>query len=483
MSHPAAPILTTGGLYRLDPAMPLDQVVFAAVDVETTGGALARGDRVCEVAIVRAQGGTILDRWSTLVQPDRPMNSVVAAKTGIHDRMLRTAPRFATVAAAVRDRLQGAVFVAHGAAFDERFLRHELERAGYPAADFPPIILDTCRLAQAQYTFPGYKLAELSTHLRLPSPSTAHRALPDALQAWAVLWQMITDLRGHGMALRTLGDLLALQQTPARRPAPVTTGGILRPENTPGGAAGGVAARVARWQRVEQSDQQQLAELLAAWFHPWSQAAVTVAVPLAEADLVADVCIPYPMGWRLVHQMPQTALTPDDLAAQTRRLAAAGIDVVWWLGPAANTPANQRWCGAYLGWRGVFLPDTAQPFQLLQGQPGYESIVEADETDNAYTQYWRRLALVRYLELWQRVRPADFLRGLVGTPQLGRSVIGMIGAANARGTMQKRGDAWYPRELAALYPYRAQSWAPGAVVNGRTQARQRAMAGGQARGA
>ena len=87
MSH--APICTTSDHYRLDPATPLDQVIFAAVDVETTGGALARGDRICEVAIVRAQGGTILDRWSTLVQPDRPMNRVVAAKTGIQDGMLR----------------------------------------------------------------------------------------------------------------------------------------------------------------------------------------------------------------------------------------------------------------------------------------------------------------------------------------------------------------------------------------------------------
>lgn len=480
MSH--APILTTDDLYRLDPATPLDQVIFAAVDVETTGGALARGDRVCEVAIVRTQGGTILDRWSTLVQPDRPMNRVVAAKTGIQDGMLRAARRFAAVAAAVRDRLQGAVFVAHGATFDTRFLQHELEHAGYPAADFPQTILDTCRLAQAQYTFPGYKLAELSTHLQLPPPSTSHRALPDALQVWAVLWQMVTDLRRQGVTLRTLGDLLALQQAPARRPAPVPVGGTLRPVSAPDGVGSGVAARVARWQRVEQWDQQQLAELLAAWFHPWSQAAITVGVPLAGLDVVADVCIDYPMGWRLVHLMLQTAHTPDDLAAQTRCLAAAGIDVVWWLGPAANTPANQRWCGTYLGWRGLFLPDTPQPFQLLQGHPGYESAVAADEADNTYTQYWRRLALVRYLELWQRVRPADFLRGLVGTPQLGRSVIGMIGAANARGTMHKQGDAWYPRELAALYPYRAQPWTPAAVISGRTQARQRA-AGGLARGA
>jgi hypothetical protein len=250
------------------------------------------------------------------------------------------------------------------------------------------------------------------------------------------------------------------------------------------GPGGGVAARVARWHRTEQwVQQQQLAELLAGWFQPWSQAPVEVGVPLSDFDLVADVCIAYPMGWRLVHQIVPAIGSVADLAAQTRRLAAAGIDVIWWLGPEANTPAAQEWCIAHLGWRGAVHPAAAAPFQLLESARGCEIPVDAADPDNAYMRAWRHLALVRYLELWQRIRPADFLRGLAGTAQLGRSVAGIIGAANVRGTLQKRGDYWYPATLTPFYPYRARPWLPAAVASGRDRARQRVATGAPARGA
>lgn len=479
----SATVASVTGVSPLDRMTPLDQVIFAAVDVETTGGSLARGDRVCEVGIVRAQGGIILDRWSTLVQPERAMNSIVAAKTGIRDSMLRTAPRFVAIAAEVQARLQGAVFVAHGANFDERFLRAELSRAGYPPQDFPDTILDTVRLAQTQYTFPTYKLADLSAHLRLPPLLGAHRALPDTLQVWAILWQIITDLRSRGVPLQTLGDLLTLQQAPAPRysaPPPERTPLPPAPAQVPS-----VTTRVARWLRIEQEESaQQLAALLTTWLQPWSQAPIETAVRLADVDMVADVCIQYPMGWRLMHQIVQTALTPADLAARTQQLAAAGIDVVWWLGPDADTPANQQWCQAHRGWRGTVTLAAAQPFVLWQTQVEYESLVEMAESDNQYTRYWRRLALARYIELWQRVRMAEILRGLAGTAQLSRSIIGAIGVANARGTMQKQGDAWYAVGRATVYSHRVQPWTPATVASVRALARQRASGnGGQVRGA
>ncbi len=464
----------------LDRATPLDQVIFAAVDVETTGGSLARGDRVCEIGIVRAQSGSILDQWSILVHPDRAMNSVVAAKIGIRDSMLRTAPRFAAIAAEVQARLQGAVFVAHGANFDERFLRAELSRAGYPPQDFPDTILDTLRLAQTQYTFPTYKLADLSAHLRLPPLLGAHRALPDTLQVWAVLWRIITDLRSRGVPLQTLGDLLTLQQVSAPRYSASLTERISSPPAPT--QIPSVATRMARWLRIEQEElAQQLAALLTTWLQPWSHAPIETAVRLADVDMVADVCIQYPMGWRVIHQVVQTAITPADLAAHTQRLAAAGIDVVWWLGPDADTPANQQWCQGYLGWRGGVTLAAAQPFGLWQTQVGYERPVEIAESDNHYTRYWRRLALARYVELWQRVRMAEILRGLAGTAQLSRSIIGAIGIANARGTMQKQGDTWYAVGRSTIYSHRVQPWAPATVASVREQARRRASGNGGAR--
>src|SRR5689334_23056399 len=135
-------VLTNGPVTQLDLTTPLERVSFAVVDIESTGGSLAQGDRICEIALVRAQAGRILDQWSSLIQPDHPMNVVVAAKTGIRDTMLQAAPRFPAVIATIQSYLQQAVLVAHGATFDARFLRHELEcaEARFP---LPPVIIDT----------------------------------------------------------------------------------------------------------------------------------------------------------------------------------------------------------------------------------------------------------------------------------------------------------------------------------------------------
>ena len=54
-----------------------------------------------------------------------PNTWLLQAFAGVSDEMVAGAPRFADVAALVRQKLQGAVFVAHNARFDYSFLRSE----------------------------------------------------------------------------------------------------------------------------------------------------------------------------------------------------------------------------------------------------------------------------------------------------------------------------------------------------------------------
>src|SRR3984957_8147962 len=99
-----------------DLSEPLPQdLVF--VDLETTGGNAAR-DRITEVGIVRIRDGELVEEWSSLVNPERPIPSYIEAFTGISSEMVADAPRFAGIAALVLRKLQGAVFVAHNARFD-----------------------------------------------------------------------------------------------------------------------------------------------------------------------------------------------------------------------------------------------------------------------------------------------------------------------------------------------------------------------------
>ena len=102
---------------------------WVVVDVETTGGAPSRGHRVTEVAAVRVRGGRLCEVYSTLVNPERTIPGTITSLTGISEGMVEEQPRFGEVAEAFSGAMEGAVFVAHNAAFDWRFVCHELRLA------------------------------------------------------------------------------------------------------------------------------------------------------------------------------------------------------------------------------------------------------------------------------------------------------------------------------------------------------------------
>ncbi|MCP3706466.1 exonuclease domain-containing protein [Paraburkholderia sp. CNPSo 3274] len=158
------------------------------VDLETTGGS-AGEHRITEVGVVEVAQGQVT-RWSTLVDPGQPIPPFIQQLTGITDKMVRGAPRFADIAVELHARLAGKLFVAHNAAFDRGFLRAEFERAGY---SFNPDVLCTVRLSRA--LFPGEKRHGLDALVERHAlvPSDRHRALADADLLWQ-FWQRLPAL-------------------------------------------------------------------------------------------------------------------------------------------------------------------------------------------------------------------------------------------------------------------------------------------------
>ena len=111
------------------PAIPLDQLEYVVVDVETTGGAQIRGHRITEIAIVRVDAnGKKTHEYATLINPGRSIPYPITKLTNISDEMVRRAPYFEDVAHEIRQLLEGRVFVAHNAAFDWGFVHGELVR-------------------------------------------------------------------------------------------------------------------------------------------------------------------------------------------------------------------------------------------------------------------------------------------------------------------------------------------------------------------
>jgi DNA polymerase-3 subunit epsilon len=165
--------------------------LYAIVDIETTGGKFNE-EGITEIAIYRHDGHQIVDQFSSLVNPERPIQAFVASLTGINNNMLRQAPKFYEVAKRIVEITDNAILVAHNAQFDYRILRTEFTRLGY---EFERRTICTVELSKK--LLPGhasYSLGKLTRALGIPI-SDRHRAQGDA-QATVKLFQLLLD-RDH----------------------------------------------------------------------------------------------------------------------------------------------------------------------------------------------------------------------------------------------------------------------------------------------
>ncbi|WP_409251154.1 ATP-dependent DNA helicase DinG [Bacillus sp. SCS-153A] len=149
------------------------------VDLETTGNSPKKGDKIIQLAAMVVQGGTVVDSYTTFVNPGISIPSFIEELTGINDEMVKDAPEFSEIAPKVLELLDGAVFCAHNVSFDLGFLQSELEEAGYNPFSGPSF--DTVELAKITLpTADSYKLTELSDRFSL-NHSRPHQADSDAL--------------------------------------------------------------------------------------------------------------------------------------------------------------------------------------------------------------------------------------------------------------------------------------------------------------
>ncbi len=195
-----APVIGEGRVAAVPPADPaLRTLEYVVVDVETTGGSTRRGDRVTEVAaLCVAHDGRILEEFTTLVNPERPIPSFISSLTNITWDMVRDAPPFVEIAPEVARMLEGRVFVAHNAAFDWRFLSWEIERA----TGFPPEsrVLCTVRLARKLVPEVASRSLDALCYFFGLENEARHRAYGDARATAALLGRLIARAEERDIA-------------------------------------------------------------------------------------------------------------------------------------------------------------------------------------------------------------------------------------------------------------------------------------------
>ncbi|HEX9826842.1 MAG TPA: exonuclease domain-containing protein [Flavobacteriaceae bacterium] len=151
--------------------------MYAILDIETTGGKYNE-EGITEIAIYKFDGHKVVDKFISLINPERDIQPFVVNLTGINSSMLRSAPKFYEVAKRIVEITEDCIIVAHNAQFDNRILKTEFKRLGF---GFKRETLCTVELAKK--LIPGhdsYSLGKLARALGIPV-SDRHRADGDAM--------------------------------------------------------------------------------------------------------------------------------------------------------------------------------------------------------------------------------------------------------------------------------------------------------------
>nr|WP_321236654.1 exonuclease domain-containing protein [uncultured Psychroserpens sp.] len=168
--------------------------MYAILDIETTGGKYNE-EGITEIAIYKFDGHQVVDKFISLVNPEREIQPFVVNLTGINSNMLKSAPKFYEVAKRIVEITEDCIIVAHNAQFDYRILRTEFKRLGF---GFKRKTLCTVELSkQLIPNQTSYSLGKLTRALGIPV-SDRHRANGDAM-ATVKLFKMLLskDLDKH----------------------------------------------------------------------------------------------------------------------------------------------------------------------------------------------------------------------------------------------------------------------------------------------
>lgn len=196
---------TIDGLLDDPTQLPLSRTTFVVLDLETTGGS-PDGGGITEVGAVKVRGGEELGVLATLVNPGERIPPFITVLTGITQAMVTPAPTIEVVLPSLLEFLQGAVLVAHNAAYDVGFLKAACARHGYRWPN--PRVLDTVTLARRvliRDEVPNRKLGTLAAYFHTPRQPT-HRALDDAQATVDVLHALIGRLGSY--RIHTLGEAI-----------------------------------------------------------------------------------------------------------------------------------------------------------------------------------------------------------------------------------------------------------------------------------
>ncbi len=156
--------------------------IYVSLDLETTGLDPQR-DNILEIGAVKFRGDEVLETFTSLINPGRPIPPKITELTGINDAMVQSAPALFSVLPRLNGFVRDLPVIGHNVAFDLGFVRrHRILQSNES--------LDTFELAGILVPHEErYSLGKLTQSLGVPEPQE-HRALSDAQLAYQLFLKL-----------------------------------------------------------------------------------------------------------------------------------------------------------------------------------------------------------------------------------------------------------------------------------------------------
>ncbi len=150
------------------------------LDTETTGLSPTDGDRIVEIAAVELIDDKLTDnKYQVYINPEFPISEKAFETHGLSNDFLKTKPLFKDIVDGFLEFIGDDELIIHNAAFDMKFLNHELSLLGKKEIPFERAI-DTLVMARKKYPGKSNTLDSLCDRLGVDRKKrTLHGALTD----------------------------------------------------------------------------------------------------------------------------------------------------------------------------------------------------------------------------------------------------------------------------------------------------------------
>ena len=187
---------------------PISEIEFVITDLETTGSIKGK-DRIIEIAALKVKNGQVIDKFESLVNPQKKISWQIVKLTKINNETVANAPMIEEVLPQFTQFAENGIFVAHNSLFDYAFIMSELERLNLNMLN-PQIEICTFRLARK--LLPNVRalgISGLCIYFDYEMENR-HRAMSDVLATKFFLDRFLQQL--EKMDIKTLYQLLEFQK-------------------------------------------------------------------------------------------------------------------------------------------------------------------------------------------------------------------------------------------------------------------------------